>query len=366
MLLRGLLGGLIAALLLAGCGGGGQTAATSRAAHLPEELDAELAKRADELGVVGATAALFARGELVWSGAWGKADLASGRPMTAQTPVAYASVGKMITAALALRLAEQGRLSLDDPVRKWVPRWPGVRSKTLRDLLGHDGGIEDAPESFYLAQVNRPARRFRPADWLAAIRPPHPEDSDLYNNSGFVVAGLALRRAAGDAWLDLLRDTAPGIALQPDQRLTGAPARGYVYPQGLGSPRPFGDGGKLVPSTSLATAAWTSGGYAGCVTAMARWADGLFAGNVLEPESLNEMTDFAPGSGLDAYGLGLERFEVDGREAWGHGGGMPGFHSRLTYLPKERLTLFAVWNDDVIVQETIPSKLMEVALDGIG
>jgi D-alanyl-D-alanine carboxypeptidase len=362
MPLRGLLCGLMAALIAAGCGGGAERAARP---DLPKKLDSELAKRAGELGVPGAAATLYRNGGLVWSGAWGKADLESGRAMTAQTPVACASVGKMITAALALRLAEQGRLSLDDPVRRWVPEWPGKRSKTLRDLLGHNGGIEDAPETFYLAQVRRPARRFRPADWLAAVSPPHPEDSDVYNNSGFVVAGLALRRAAGAGWLPLLRDTEPGIALQPDQRVEGEPARGYVYPRGPGDPRPFGDG-RMVPSTSLATAAWTSGGYAGSAEAMARWADRLFAGEVVDSDSLNEMTDFRPSNALgDAYGLGLGRFEVDGREAWGHLGGMPGFHTELAYIPEEGLTLFTVWNDDVIDQDTIPRSLMEVALDGV-
>jgi CubicO group peptidase (beta-lactamase class C family) len=256
MLLRGLLCGVIA--VLTGCGGGEERVVRD---DLPRKLDAELAKRAEELGVPGGAA--------------------------------YASVGKMITAALAVRLAEQGRLSLDDPVRKWVPAWPGERSKTLRDLLGHAGGIEDAPERFYLAQLRRPARRVRPADWLAAIRPPHPEDSVVYNNSGFVTAGLVLRRAAGEGWLDLLRDTAPGIALQPDQREEGEPARGYVYPEGAGDPRPFGDDGPFVPSTSL-----------------------------------------------------------------------PGFHTDLTHLPEEGLTLVAVWNDELIDQGRIPQTLMEVALRG--
>jgi CubicO group peptidase (beta-lactamase class C family) len=127
--MRGLLCGLVAAVVVAGCGGDEQRTAPDR---LPQQLDAELAKCAGELDVPGAAAALYRRGELVWSGAWGKADIEEDRAMTAQTPVAYASVGKMITAALALRLAEQGRLSLDDPVRKWVPEWPGKRTKTLR------------------------------------------------------------------------------------------------------------------------------------------------------------------------------------------------------------------------------------------
>jgi D-alanyl-D-alanine carboxypeptidase len=361
---RRLLCGLMATLVVvAGCGG--EDRAAREAAGLPGKLDAELAERAEELGVPGAAAALFRHGELVWSGAWGKADIAAGRPMTAQTPVAYASVGKMITAALALRLAEQGRLSLDDAVRRWVPAWPGRPTKTLRDLLEHDGGIEDAPDTFYVAQYRRPARRFRPADWIAAIRPPHPEDSRVYNNSGFVVAGLALRRAAGAGWLDLLRETAPGIALQPEQRVEGEPARGYVYPQGPGDPRPFGDGGPFVPSTSLATAAWTSGGYAGSAEAMAGWADRLFAGEVIDEDSLSEMTHFRPSRAAgDAYGLGLARYDVGGREAWGHQGGMPGFHTNLTHLPKEGLTLFAVWNDDLISQQRIPDTLLKVAVTG--
>jgi CubicO group peptidase (beta-lactamase class C family) len=86
MLLRGLLCGLIA--VVAGCGGGEERAVVRD--ELPQKLDAELAKRAQELDVPGAAAALYRDGELVWSGGWGKADIENDRPMTAQTPVAYA------------------------------------------------------------------------------------------------------------------------------------------------------------------------------------------------------------------------------------------------------------------------------------
>ena len=98
---------------------------------------------------------------------------------------------------------------------------------------------------------------------------------------------------------------------------------------------------------------------------MAGWADRLFAGEVIDEDSLSEMTDFRPSTALgDAYGLGLARFEMHGREAWGHVGGMPGFHTDLTHLPEEGLTLFAVWNDELIDQGRIPQTLMEVALTG--
>jgi hypothetical protein len=96
---------------------------------------------------------------------------------------------------------------------------------------------------------------------------------------------------------------------------------------------------------------------------MAGWADRLFAGEVVDEDSLSEMTDFRPSTALgDAYGLGLARSEFDGREARGHLGGMPGFHTALTHLPNEGLTLFAVWNDDLIDQDRIPATLMKVAL----
>ena len=98
---------------------------------------------------------------------------------------------------------------------------------------------------------------------------------------------------------------------------------------------------------------------------MARWADRLFAGEVIDQDSLSEMTDFKPSTALgDAYGLGLARWEIDGEEVWGHQGGMPGFRTELAYMPNEGLTLFAVWNDDLIVQDTIPRKLIEVAVSG--
>ena len=362
MLLRGLLCGLIAALVAAGCGGGEEKAARD---DLPQKLDAELAKRADELDVPGAAAALYRRGELVWSGAWGKADIEADRAMTAQTPVAYASVGKMITAALALRLAEQRRLSLDDPVRKWVPTWPGERSKTLRDLLGHNGGIEDAPESFYSAQSASRRGGSRPRTGS----PPCVRRCWRMRTSTTTPASwppewrcAAPRAPAGSPCCATPRPTS---RCSPSSAWTANRRADTCTREGAGKPQPFGDGGRFVPSTSLATAAWTSGGYAGSAEAMARWADHLFAGEVIDQDSLSEMTDFKPSTALgDAYGLGLGRWEIDGEEVWGHQGGMPGFRTELAYMPKEGLTLFAVWNDDLIDQDTIPRKLIEVALSG--
>jgi CubicO group peptidase (beta-lactamase class C family) len=118
-------------VLLGGCGGGDPgapdraarvtPAPTSAGRQLAEPLDAELERSTAEAGLQGAASALVVRGRLVWSGGAGMADVKAGRRMTARTPVYFASVTKTLTAAVALPLAEDGRLRLSDPVRRWCP-----------------------------------------------------------------------------------------------------------------------------------------------------------------------------------------------------------------------------------------------------
>jgi D-alanyl-D-alanine carboxypeptidase len=369
---RVLAGFVLLVLVFASCGGGGQRASSTATGtrgsspaagrDLALALDAELARRARDTGVPGAAAALVAHGRLVWSGGAGLADLRTGRPMTARTPVYFASVGKTVTAAVALRLAEQGRLSLDDPLRRWVPEWHGPRTVTLRQLLSHTSGVHDPNEAFFEANFLHPARRYTPSDWIAHLpRPdPHPTRNPTYDNVNFVLAGLAMRRAAGHDWERVRHEVAPQLVLQPEERVRGAAAQSYVYPNGAGDPRVYGDRSRYLPSTSVATAAWT----AGTVPALALWANRLFSGDILRPASLRQMTAFRAGADMwGEYGLGLaRRREGGGQETWGHTGDGPGLHAELWHLPSRDLTLFSVWNDDVIDIPTLQRGLLNVAL----
>jgi D-alanyl-D-alanine carboxypeptidase len=373
---RVLAGFVLLVLVFASCGGGGQRASSTATGtrgsspaagrDLALALDAELARRARDTGVPGAAAALVAHGRLVWSGGAGLADLRTGRPMTARTPVYFASVGKTVTAAVALRLAEQGRLSLDDPLRRWVPEWHGPRTVTLRQLLSHTSGVHDPNEAFFEANFLHPARRYTPSDWIAHLpRPdPHPTRNPTYDNVNFVLAGLAMRRAAGHDWERVRHEVAPQLVLQPEERVRGAAAQSYVYPNGAGDPRVYGDRSRYLPSTSVATAAWTAGAWAGTVPALALWANRLFSGDILRPASLRQMTAFRAGADMwGEYGLGLaRRREGGGQETWGHTGDGPGLHAELWHLPSRDLTLFSVWNDDVIDIPTLQRGLLNVAL----
>ena len=360
---------LLALVLLVGCGGSrapSQRAATDRT--LSQRLDAELAKQGEAAEVPGVAAAVVVDGRSIWSGAWGMADLERHRKMTPDTPMAFGSITKTLTASLALRLAEEGRLDLDDRISRWLPEWRGAPDMTVRRLLAQTAGVVDPGDRFYARADRHHGRVIRPEAWLGALPRPDldPGDTPSYANANYILAGFIVRRAARGAWPRMLRDLRPSLALQPDQTVAGRPARGYVYPDSqTPTPWPTGGGG-MVPSTAVATGAGTAGALAGSTAALARWGNALLGGDTLEPGSLEQMTTFSDeGAMWDGYGLGLAHQTVDDREVWGHVGDITGFHAELWHLPAENLTITVAWNDDRVANDVIPRSLLIVALDAV-
>jgi D-alanyl-D-alanine carboxypeptidase len=344
-------------LALIGCGGKAEPPdpgprLTGAVAH---RLDSELRQKVQDTGVPGAAAAIvFADGRM-WSGAAGAAVLKPRRAMTAGTALPFDSVTKVASATLALRLAEQGKLDLDDPIRRWYPAWRGDAAATVRDLLGHTSGLADPPDGFWQRVLDHPRRPVSAREFIAATpKPGSRTTSAEYSNTGFVIAGLILARAAGEPVAAAMRHEVfdhpggDGLALQPDERPSPPHAHSYWYPRGLGTPVDANDGGPLLPTRALAGMLSTAGALAGDVPSLARWGHELLGGRILEPSSLREMTRFHAGGWWDGYGLGLGRFSFDDHLMWGHDGDGHGSHSELWHLPKERLTIAVTWNDEAI------------------
>jgi D-alanyl-D-alanine carboxypeptidase len=261
--------------------------------------------------------------------------------------VAFDSVTKIAVAALALRLAEQGKLSLDDPVRRWYPAWQGDRDATVRDLLGHTSGARDPDREGFEAALRHPRDVVRRL--LAASPQPGPRTSEaVYSNTGFVIAGLALERAAGRPLAEAMRrELFPDgeLVLQPGERAPPPRAHAYWYPEGGAAPVDASDGGPYIPNRLWARVAGAAGGLAGDVPSIAAWVQRLFGGEVLAPGSLEQMTTFHPGGFWLAYGLGLAKGTAGPVELWGHTGDGLGTHSEVWHVPRERVTVAATWND---------------------
>jgi D-alanyl-D-alanine carboxypeptidase len=285
-----------------------------------------------------------------WSGAVGDAVVKPRQPMTTDTALPFDSVTKTAAAALAMRLVEQDRLALDDPIRRWYPHWRGDPEATVRDLLGHTSGLADPPEEFWVSVIDHPRRPMTPRQFLAATPKPGPRTEDaVYSNAGYVLLGMILARAAGEPVEAALRREVlgEGLAMQPAERPRAPHAHSYWYPRNLNDRVDATDRSGLLPRRTIATFTSTAGSLAGDVPSLARWGRALFGGEIVSDASLRKMTRFHDGV-WEGYGLGVAKAGVDDHVLWGHTGDGLGSHTEFWHLPKEGITVAVTWNDDVI------------------
>jgi D-alanyl-D-alanine carboxypeptidase len=372
---RSLVVALVSMAVFSGCGGSPNPGDTRLKAsglkpQLARTLHDTLARTARDLGVPGAAAAIVFADGSAWAGATGVAVLKPRAEVTAATAFGYRSITKTFFAALTLRLAERGRLRLDDRVLKWVPSWRGDRDATVRDLLRHTAGTRDLPDRAWARILAHPRARWTPTRVLAlAPRPSRRSSAPEYSNVDYNLLGLVDARAAGTPAATALRHEvlAPlglrRIAYAAEGPVPEPVATGYVYPHGLSDPRVAAtDGGHRL--TAIDTVMGTAGALYGSAETLARFGQLLFGGRLLKPASLGEMVRFEPFSGgpWDSYGIGVAHQEIDGHEVWGHDGDGFGMHGELWHLPHEHLTLVTLWNDDAIKDPTLPRALLRAAL----
>ena len=283
-------------------------------------------------------------GDTVFVGGAGVADLDTGEPITAETTFDVASVTKQFTAAAVLSLVEEGRLSLDDDVRRHVPELPdyGV-TVTVEHLLHHTGGLVEYTD--LLAEDHDDTDRTTTAQALAAIAAEpelefDPGSEFEYSNTGYFLLGLVAARVAGES-LDRLLDaelfTPLGMdasVLRDDADLDVAlGAEGYVVDAA----------GRFVPATT----GWEQVGDGALWTSAAdllRWAENLHTFDVGGAALGRAMR--TPGAVPDvdgsAYGGGLSL--TDGRLE--HSGAWAGFVSDLVVDLDEGTSVVALCNRD--------------------
>ena len=299
-----------------------------------------------------------------WTGVAGDAVAATHAKVTPETPFAIASVTKTFTAALILRLAEQGRLTIDDRLARWLPNYPNAARITLRMLLQHTSGLADFFQNpKFDAALNRAkGRAWTPDEVLPFVAKPAfaPGKGWGYSNTNYVLLGLVAERAGGAPWADQVRDdffVPLGLASTYVQGVgtpNVPPAHANQMFIGYGGkilPRDLSDGSTIAPFTAVATAAYSAGSIASTTKDLARWARALYGGDVLTPASLAEMLTFDPNIeryAALAYGLGVSRVKLDGRfVAVGHTGALAGTRASIRWLPKQRVSVAVVFNRDL-------------------
>src|SRR5450432_3681351 len=169
-------------------------------------VDAAVDEWLASTGAPSVSIAIVQDGRLAYAKAYGAAHLKPGVPSTPATRYAIDSISKQFTATALLLLAEQGRLSLDDPIAKWFPELRPAAAVTLRQLLTHTSGIRDYwPQDFLTPEMTRPTTTAaiieewaqRPLDFT-------PGTDWQYSNTGYVLAGAVVEKVSGEKLFEFL------------------------------------------------------------------------------------------------------------------------------------------------------------------
>ena len=297
-------------------------------------------------GDVPGVAVLVARdGKIVFQGGFGMADVAKKEPITPATKFRIGSVSKQFTAAAILKLAEQGKLSLDDSLAKYYPDFPGAADITLRQLLTHTSGVHSYTEKPGVFQ--RVPEFIEPAkliEWFRDDKPDFaPGKGFHYSNSGYFLAGEIVGKVSGKPLGDYLRETffEPLAMKDTGIYVNASPpagmARGYAVADD-----------KVEPALDW-DMSWAGGAGAiySTVGDLYRWNEGLFGGRVLSEATFKAATTpVVLPEGVDGmnYGYGLMMYQVKRLPAVGHGGGLQGWSSDLLRLPEQRCTVVVLAN----------------------
>jgi CubicO group peptidase (beta-lactamase class C family) len=210
-------------------------------------------------------------GQGLWSGGSGTANRATKEPVTGRTPFPIASITKTFIAALAIKLADQHLLRLDDPLGRWLPNWPNADKISLRQLLNHTSGVANFEQRItapYQRAIDaHPAKLWSPQRTLSYAGKPEfaPGTRWEYNNANYILAGLAIERATRSTvarqlhreLLDPLK--LDDIVLQPQERPRGTPPHGYGSFTSDERRALRAGGPRFTPYDSAASSAWTGG-----------------------------------------------------------------------------------------------------------
>ena len=314
---------------------------------LSAKIDAVAQQALDQTGVPSASIAVVQHGQIVYTHAYGKARLDP--PVAAEPSMRYSigSISKQFTAAALLLLEQQGKLSIDDPVSKYIPDLTRANEVTIRMLLSHTAGYQDFwPEDYLMP----PMRESTTAQHILDVWAKKPLDFDpgtrwQYSNTNYVIAGVIVEKVSGMPLMKFLQaNIFKSLDMQAvwnsdAERLGDTDASGYIrYALGPLRPAPKEGKGWMFAAGELAMPAYD----------LAQWDISVMNRSLLAPKSYDEL--FNPvklKDGTDThYALGLSVRTAMGRTFYEHSGEVSGFVSDNVVFPEDKAAIAVLTNQD--------------------
>ncbi len=290
----------------------------------------------------GASVLVAQNGDIVYQKGFGYADIEKKIPVTPDTKFKIGSVSKQFTAVAILKLQEEGRITTEDKVSKYISDFPRGNEVTIYQLLTHTSGIHDYNSTPGL-DMSKPVT---PQSLLDIIKKlpydSNPGERYLYNNSGYFILGYIVAQLSGKTLGDYLNETffkplgMKNSGIYETNIVLNNEAQGYSM------------NGEKVTKADFQEMSWASGVGSVYSTTddLYKWNEAIFNGKVLSDATLNAaFTQAVLNSGAKVdYGFGWFLLTNRGLRFIQHAGGVSGFSAYLERQPENNLTVCVLLN----------------------
>jgi CubicO group peptidase (beta-lactamase class C family) len=333
---------LVIFLFLCSCESPQKQATTTSALEL--KVDSLVQRYLDSAKIAGVAIAVMKDNQPLLLNSYGYADLAFDTKMPVNATFEIGSVTKQFTGAAIMQLVEQGKLSLDDDMTKYVAFDTKGRKVTVRQLLSHTSGIKGYTE---LQVFGKLAMEKHKRDTLLRVVEKEsfdfePGEALIYNNTGFFILGLIIEKVTGQSYEEyvtknLFEKAGMSNSYYASERtIMKNKAHGYE----------MGEKGLVIASYLDHTWPYAAGSLGSSVEDLVKWNDALHNGKILSevgyrefitPVTLNDGT-------VTQYAKGITVTESHGRTMLEHGGGIFGYLSENMYYPQDKLSIVVLVN----------------------
>lgn len=296
----------------------------------------------------GAAVLVAHEGRVLMRKAYGSANVELGVPLRPEHVFRLGSITKQFTAVATLMLVEEGKVSLDDEITRFLPDYPAQgRRITVEHLLTHTSGIQSYTS---VPGFGAGIRRDLAVDSLIAFfahRPMEfaPGERWNYNNSGYALLGAIIEKVSGMTYADFIRTR---IFEPLGMRSSAYEVENVLIPGRV-------DGYERTDEGHVRRADWMSmsqpyaaGSLISTVDDLLVWNRAVAEGRLLRPETWRRaFTAYTMSNGMSSgYGYGWFVANVDGRPAIEHGGDINGFTTNGLWIPSERLHVIVLANHE--------------------
>ncbi|MEJ8803278.1 serine hydrolase domain-containing protein [Pontibacter sp. H249] len=293
----------------------------------------------------------YSKGMYNLSQAYGYSNVATKRYLNPSQVMMGGSTGKIVVAAAVLKLVQENKLELDAPISKylkgeWAEAIPNYTCLTVRQLMQHRTGLARYIFTDFKEDVKQnPDKVWQPLEqvkYIATIAPKFDCGQDFaYSDTNYLILGAIIEQISGQDFYtyaeeSILKPNHIKMFIPTNTRTIPGLANGYA-----GENDPLGFTGAALDKEGKSRYnmqfEWTGGGYAYNPSMMAKLMVAIFEGKVFGTELLKEYTATLPAAEVRAeYGLGIMKYNLNGKIFYGHSGFFPGYLSQVYYDPETK------------------------------